>query len=152
MNAYVKTIQATLVLAFTLIVSIQTKAADPINTSFWGNKVIDGYDPVVYHLQKKATLGSKKYTFEWKGAQWLFSSAKNRALFQKEPLKYAPQYGGYCAWAAAQGKLADTDPKLFDFYEGKLYLNYNHKTRLDWRLDKKNMVEKGNKLFPSLIK
>ena len=139
-------------LVFAFVTMGHLHAADPINASFWGNKAIDGYDSVAYHLQKKAVVGSKKFSYEWKGAFWLFSNSKNRELFKKEPKKFAPEYGGYCAWAAAQGKLADTDPKLFDLYEGKLYLNYNRKTQSDWRKDKKNMVLKGNKLFPSLIK
>lgn len=149
---YLKSFWAMFSVAIILLTLPRADAADQINASFWGNKAIDGYDPVAYHLHKKPVVGSKKFTYKWKGAVWMFSNAKNLSLFRTEPKKYAPQYGGYCAWAAAQGKLADTDPKLFDIYEGKLYLNYNRKTQNDWRLDKKNMVLKGDKLFPSLIK
>ncbi len=147
MTNYPKIIRSLTIVLFLCATLLRINAADPINSSFWGNKAIDGYDPVAYHLQKRAVLGAKKISYPWKGAVWFFSSSENRDLFKKDPQKYAPQYGGYCAWAAAQGKLADTDPKLFDLHEGKLYLNYNRKTQSDWRLDKKNMIFKGDKLY-----
>ena len=127
-------------------------AAKPINQTFFGSKAIDGYDTVAYHTQGKAVKGSKSHSFEWKGANWLFSSAANRDLFKANPTKYAPQYGGYCAWAAAKNKVADADATLWDIYQGKLYLNYNAKTRNEWRLDKAGMVQLGNANWPTLIK
>jgi len=128
------------------------EAAKPINTTFFGSKAIDGYDTVAYHTQKKAVKGSKSHSHKWQGANWYFSSAQNLELFRKNPTKYAPQYGGYCAWAAAQNKLADTDPEKWDVYNGKLYLNYNDKTRTEWLLDRAGMVRRGDANFPKLVK
>lgn len=127
-------------------------AAKPINQTFFGSKAIDGYDTVAYHTLGKPVKGSKSYSHEWKGANWLFSTPSNRDLFKADPTKYAPQYGGYCAWAAANNKIADADATLWDIYDGKLYLNYNTKTHNEWRLDKAGMVRRGNANWPSLLK
>ena len=137
---------------FTLAGAGSAGAAKPINTTFFGSKAIDGYDTVAYHTRKQAVKGSKAHSYKWQGANWYFSSAENRELFRKNPTKYAPQYGGYCAWAAAKNKLADTDPEKWDIHEGKLYLNYNTKTRNEWRLDRAGMIKRGDANFPNLVK
>jgi YHS domain-containing protein len=150
-----KTVQylKTLALSAALILTVNTvSAAKPVNTSFFGNKAIDGYDTVAYHTQKQAVKGSKQFAYEWQGANWWFASAKNRDTFKADPTKYAPQYGGYCAWAAASNKIADTDPELWNLFNGKLYLNYNKKTQSEWQADKVSMVKRGDYNFPKLIK
>ncbi len=127
------------------------QAAKAISTTFFGNKAASGYDVVAYHTQEKAVPGKKSYTTNWNGATWLFSTAKNRQLFIDNPNKYAPQYGGYCAFAAAANKLVKADPKIFDLHEGKLYLNYNKKTKKDWNADRAGMIQRGNRNYPQLI-
>lgn len=145
-----------LALAAATVISLaaaeSASAAKPVNTTFFGGKAIEGYDAVAYHTQKKAVKGSKTHSYKWKGANWYFSSAAHLDLFKQDPNKYAPQYGGYCAWAAAKNKLADTDPEVWDIYNGKLYLNYNTKTRNEWRLDKAGMVKRGDANYPNLVK
>jgi YHS domain-containing protein len=74
------------------------------------NVAIKGTDPVAYFTESQAMEGSEEFTYEWNGATWHFTSADNRDLFSANPEKYAPQYGGHCAWAAAQGYVADIDP------------------------------------------
>ena len=147
-----KTLSVLTLLAATFTSVANLLATDPINQTFFGSKAIDGYDTVAYHTQRKAIKGSKTYSEPWNGANWLFSSAINRDLFRANPAKYAPQCGGYCAWAAANNKIADADAKPWDIYNGKLYLNYNTKTHNEWRLDKSGMVKRGDANWPSLIK
>ena len=153
-----KTLQTlkSLVLATTTFLALygagSVQAAKPINVTFFGSKAIDGYDTVAYHTQKQAVKGSKAHSYKWQGANWYFSSAGNLELFRKNPTKYAPQYGGYCAWAAARNKLADTDPEKWDIYHGKLYLNYNDKTRTEWLMDRAGMVRRGDANYPKLVK
>ncbi len=128
-----------------------TSAEKAISTTFFGTKAAGGYDTVAYHTEQKAVKGNKGFKTNWKGANWLFSSAKNLQAFKANPEKYAPQYGGYCAWAAAENKLVKADPTIFDLHEGKLYLNYNAKTRKDWKADRTGMIQRGNQNYPRLI-
>jgi len=132
----------TLILAALALLTAAAQAG-PVYTK--GGKAIDGYDTVAYFTAEKAVKGSSDYTHTWNGAKWHFSSAKNRDLFKADPTKYAPQFGGYCAWAIAENnKLVKIDPDRFDFYGGKLYLNYSSKTQKKWKKDRPGMIERGN--------
>jgi hypothetical protein len=93
---------------------------------------LKGYDAVAYFTDNLPTEGKPDYTVEWNGAKWQFASATNRDAFQKDPAKYAPQYGGYCSWAVSHGYTADTDPQTGKVVGGKLYLNYNKDVAAKW--------------------
>lgn len=85
----------------------------------------NGYDVVAY-FSNKAVKGNKKISTKYKGVSFLFSSQKNLQLFQKNPVKYIPQYGGYCAYAIGKtGKKVSINPKTFEIRNHKLYLFYN---------------------------
>ena len=129
-----------------------TLLAGPVNKTFIGSKAIEGYDPVAYFLQKKPVRGSKKFIYKWKGANWYFSKEKHLKLFKKNSKKYAPQYGGYCAYAVSKGYTASIDPKAWDIYKGKLYLNYDLDIQKNWRSKKDAYIKKANKNWPSLSK
>ena len=121
-----KTATTSLIIAIVAIFSVSVASAGPVYAK--SGKAIGGYDTVAYFTENKAVKGSASHTHRWNGADWQFSSAKNLALFKAQPEKYAPQYGGHRAWAIAEkGILVQIDPKCFDFYGGKLYLNYNSK-------------------------
>jgi len=96
---------------------------------------IKGYDTVSYFTKNTPTKGSAKYTAAYNGAIYQFSTADNRDLFQSEPSKYAPQYGGYCAMGVAMNKKFDTDPTAWHIREGKLYLNLNKDVQKQWATD-----------------
>lgn len=101
-------------------------ANEPINTGYFGDVAIKGYDPVAYFTQNKAMQGTPEYSYRWLGANWQFTSAENRDLFIAEPTKYAPQYGGYCADGVSFGTVTtNIDPKAWRIIEGKLYLSYD---------------------------
>lgn len=121
---------------------------DAVNTGRFNNTAIDGYDTVAYFTQSKAVEGDKKHQVEWRGANWFFSSEENKALFIVEPEKYAPQYGGWCAYAMADGSTARIDPEAFQIHEGKLYLNYNKKVQGFWLEDKIENIKKANDFYP----
>jgi YHS domain-containing protein len=127
-------------------------AADEINTSFFGNKAVDGYDTVAYFTEGKPVEGKKAYTHKWKDANWRFASQENLELFKADPEKYAPQYGGYCAWAVAQGSTADADPELWKIVDGKLYLNFNQDIQDKWEADIPGFIEKADKNWPGVLK
>jgi YHS domain-containing protein len=128
------------------------QAASAIYKTFFGSKAIGGYDAVAYHSSQQAVKGSKHHILRWKGANWFFSSAKNLAAFKAEPEKFAPQFGGYCAWAVAEkNQLVKIDPTVFDLVDGKLYLNYNQDTQRKWRADRSGMIHRGNVHYGKLI-
>ncbi|MBI4963803.1 MAG: YHS domain-containing protein [Desulfomonile tiedjei] len=123
---------------------------DPINKDVQG-RAIKGYDPVAYFIQGKPTSGTKEFEFKWDGAVWQFSSAENLNLFKADPEKYVPQYGGYCAWAVAEGYTADIDPNAWTVSQGKLYLNYNLDIRTKWQKDMAPNIERANKNWPGVL-
>jgi YHS domain-containing protein len=118
----------------------------------WG-KAIRGYDPVAYFTQHKPLEGSADFTHEWMGAEWRFANAANRDAFAKNPTKYAPQYGGYCAWAVSQGYTASTDPEAWRIVNDKLYLNYSKSVQQQW-IDGgiPKLIKQGDKNWPGLRK
>ena len=129
----------------------QVFAADPVNTTFFGNTAIKGYDPVAYFVENAPVKGDKQYTFEWQGANWQFASQANLDTFKSDPVAYAPQYGGYCAWAVANNKLAPIDPSQFAIYEGKLYLNYNASIAEKWLADKDDFITQADANWPDVL-
>ncbi|MGF6173121.1 YHS domain-containing protein [Ensifer sp. 4252] len=101
-------------------------AEDLVNTGYFGDVAIKGYDPVAYFTENKALEGSPQYSYRWLGANWQFASAENRELFIREPTRYAPQYGGYCADGVSFGTVTtNIDPKAWRIIEGKLFLSYD---------------------------
>lgn len=113
---------------------------------------LKGYDPIAYFTLSKPRMGSDAFQYEWGGARWQFVSAENQELFKANPEKYAPQYGGYCAWAAAKGYIADVDPAVWKIVEGKLYLNYNRAVQKKWLKDIPGYIEKADKNWPGILK
>ena len=94
-----------------------------------------GYDPVAYFADGKAVKGDSRYQSSYGGATYYFQSAANKDAFDKDPGKYAPQYGGYCAMAMALGKLEDVDPNYFVVHDGKLLLQKNEKAHMMFAQD-----------------
>ena len=126
-------------------------AIDPIYTARFSNNAIKGYDTVAYFTEGQAVEGDKQFSTEYKGANWLFSSQENLDLFVANPEKYAPQYGGYCAYAVSQNATASIQPEQFTIHEGKLYLNYNAKVNEKWLANKENFIEKADEFWPALL-
>lgn len=109
-----------------------------------GKIAVGGYDTVSYFRgQGKPVKGDAQFKVSWKGAEWRFASAANAAAFKANPAAYAPQYGGHCSWAIAQGYLAPGDPTAYDIVGGKLYLNYDQGIRAKWRKDISGFIAKG---------
>jgi YHS domain-containing protein len=113
---------------------------------------INGYDPIAYFNEGQAVKGKKEFTTEWNGAQWLFSSEKNLETFKSNPEKYAPQYGGYCAYRASDGDghKSPTQPDAFTIVNDKLYLNYNKNVKIEWSKNQKDRIQTADKNWPKL--
>lgn len=114
---------------------------------------IRGTDPVAYFTQGRAVPGTADHALEWNGATWHFASADNRAAFVADPAAYAPQYGGFCAWAVAEkGKLYSTQPDNWAIVGGKLYLNYNDDIQERWQADIPGFIAEGDARWPDILK
>lgn len=111
---------------------------------------IQGYDPVAYFTADAPVEGDAAITAEYEGATYQFSSVENRDLFVANPAKYAPAYGGYCAYAVAQGSLAPIDPTAFSVVDDKLYLNFSKGIQQRWTKDIPGFIAKGDENWPSL--
>ena len=122
-----------------------------IYKGFASNKAVSGYDPVAYFTEGKPVKGRKKHRLEFEGADWYFASQANMELFKADPAKYAPQYGGYCAYAVGIGQTAKGNPKNWDIVDGKLYLNYNGKFQKIWNNDQASFIERGDANWPSVV-
>jgi len=88
--------------------------------------------------------GSPRFSVRWRGATWQFASAVHRAAFRRRPAQYAPEYGGYCAFAASQGKIVDIDPRRWKTERGHLYLNANRLAHFLWLRDPAGHIRKGD--------
>lgn len=141
----------TLILALTAILfGVPLLAAsDPVYTRF--GVAIRGYDPVAYFTQGEPVKGSKDFSTEWNGAQWRFANAEHLEMFLAEPERYAPQYGGYCAWAVANNYTASTQPEAWTIFADKLYLNYSLSVRSQWEQDIPGNVAKGDANWPGVL-
>jgi YHS domain-containing protein len=111
---------------------------------------IRGYDPVAYFTEGKPVKGSENWVADWQGARWRFASQQHQELFVLNPEKYAPLYGGYCAYGASEDHLSPTDPQAWTIVGGKLYLNYNTKVRSLWVPDTVTRIPAADKYWNSL--
>ena len=144
----------TLLISLVLILFSATPAfADkaPIYTSWKDNLAVSGYDTVSF-FSGKPVQGKEEFTYTYEGAQWQFSTRGNLELFKTNPTAFMPQYGGYCAWAVAKGKLAKGSPEHWSVEDGKLYINFNARIKRRWEKDISGFVEMGNNEWPDILK
>jgi len=129
------------------IVSVSAQKSEVFVKS---DAAIRGYDPVAYFIMGKPVKGSKQFSVSYKGADWNFSSKQNAELFKANPGRYAPQYGGYCAYGLADGHKAPTDPDAWTIVNGKLYLNYDKDVQGLWTKKQKEYIITADKNWPSV--
>lgn len=134
-----------------LFYSATSLGIDPIYTSGSSNVAIKGYDTVAYFTEKKPVKGNKTMSAEYNGATWYFSSTHNLDAFISNPEKYVPQYGGYCAYAVSRKTTASINPKAFNVYDGKLYLNYSKGVQKRWLKDLASGIQKADTHWPALL-
>jgi YHS domain-containing protein len=132
------------------LAACQTTAGKKIFATPGGSVAIAGYDSVAYFRAKTPVKGQAKFHHSWRGVRWHFSSAENRDAFRTSPEEFAPQYGGYCAWAVSQGYTAETDPHAWKVVNGKLYLNYSPSVQTTWEEDIPGNVQKADAHWPGI--
>jgi YHS domain-containing protein len=135
-------------LIFLVLALARPAAAD---TVFAENGVaVRGVDVVAYFAAGDAVPGNPAFRHDWNGATWHFASAENRDAFAADPARYAPQYGGFCAWAVANNYTAPVDPEAWRIVDGKLYLNYSRAIRLRWDMMRQSNIAKADANWPEL--
>ncbi len=139
-----------LLLLGTIILLFNTQAwsVDPVFNQ--SGIAIRGYDPVAYFTDDKPVKGDPNNVHQWMGTSWQFANKANLDSFVDNPEKYAPQYGGYCAYAASSGYIASTDPNAWTIHNDKLYLNYSKSVRKTWLKNKNGHIKSADKNWPGL--
>ena len=112
---------------------------------------VKGTDVVAYFTEGKQVDGNSEFATEYMGATWHFASAGNRNTFEMNPEAYAPQYGGYCAYAVSQGYTASISPNAWTIHDGKLYLNFNKAVRALWSRDIPGRIASGDANWPAVL-
>ena len=130
--------------------AIAAKNTNPINQTSIGIAV-KGYDMVTYFINGEPSKGNKEITHEWRGSTWRFANAENHALFVADPEKYAPQYGGYCAYGVSQGATVSFDPNAWTIVDDKLYLNLSKKIQKKWEKDIPGYIESADNKWPGIL-
>ena len=131
--------------------SVAYAKTDAVYTGVLNNTALSGYDAVGYFTQGRPVLGKTAFKVNYKGAEFRFASAANLAKFKANPAAYAPQYGGYCAWAVSQGYTASGDPQVWKIVGGKLYVNYNREIGNKWEKNIPGFITSANKNWPKIL-
>ncbi len=152
-RAALKAILTATVAAPTLALLPDTARASSaeVYTGFLSDLAVGGYDPVAYFSEGRPVEGSEAFELEHRGATWRFASATNRDAFRADPDRYAPQYGGYCAWAVSQGYRAKGDPAHWKVVDGRLYLNYNGDVQRRWEQDIPGNIRAADINWPGVL-
>lgn len=143
-------IAATLTFSPLMLVPSAASAEPAVYTGRFSSTALQGNDAVAYFKTGTPTKGSDEFTAEYNGATFKFASAANRDAFVADPAAYAPQYGGYCAWAIADGKYAKGDARHWKIVDGKLYLNFNEGVQQKWNKDIPGFIAKGDAKWTEL--
>ena len=142
----------TILAALLVLFAVPAQAAkDQVYTALLSDLAVSGYDAVAYFTEGKPVEGSDDFTVDYNGAVWRFASAENREAFAANPALYAPQYGGYCAWAVSQGYTASTDPEAWRVVDGKLYLNYSKSVQQTWEQNIPANIAAGDANWPKVL-
>ncbi len=137
--------------ALTLTAPAATADQPPVYTGLLSNVAVGGYDPVAYFTQGRPVRGAAAHRINHQGFEYRFATAENLAAFRANPTRYLPQYGGYCAWAVAQGYTASGNPQNWRIVDGKLYLNYNDEIQQRWERDIPGFISSGNANWPRVL-
>lgn len=129
--------------------AVPAKSAPPVSAD--RNIAILGHDPVAFFVDGKPKEGREEHTIVYEGAVWRFASAENLSKFRAHPARYAPQFGGYCAWAVSQHYLAPGDPRFWKIVDGKLYLNANARAKELWEEDQAEAIRRGHRNWPAVL-
>lgn len=130
--------------------TLRGQAPDPSYNQSRG-VALKGYDVVAYFTEQRAVPGQPAHSHTWSGVRWQFKDAANREAFAKDPARYAPEFGGYCAYGVSRGYAVDIDPEAFAVVDGRLYLNYSKRVQRTWNQDRPGYIEKARGQWPKVL-
>lgn len=130
---------------------VRAEMPRPVNTLGSSDGLaIRGYDPVAYFRKGGPQLGTPEFSVVLRGATWRFASAEHKALFEADPARYLPAYGGFCAYGTSRGYLVKIEPEAWSIVDGRLYLNYDLDVRKTWLGDHARFIAKADRNWPGL--
>ena len=148
MRSTVSARRLVLLLVLGLAALVGTQVAARVNSE--NGLAIRGYDPVAYFTEGRPVRGQTAFTHRWDGTNWRFFSAANRDRFAADPARYAPAYGGFCAFAVSEGYTAPIDPNAWRIVDGRLFLNYDRTIQRRWEQDIPGRISRGDANWPGL--
>lgn len=140
-----------LLLALMLLPMIPAMAAGPVFTGDTDEVALEGHDVVAYFTEGRPMQGSPEHSHRWQGAVWQFASEQHLDLFRENPERYAPAYGGHCAWGVANGRKLASSPEHWVIHDGRLYLNLNEEVQGSWKEALESNIREANNLWPDQV-
>jgi YHS domain-containing protein len=143
------------VLTMTLVLSSAKSHAQEGGGIFFNNLdangvILDGYDPVAFYTDNKPVKGDPAFQYKYEGAIYYFASAEHREVFKANPVKYKPQFGGWCAYAVSLGRIAPIDVNTFSIVDDRLFIQHNQRAVNGWSKDVPGNITKADKYWPSV--
>jgi len=151
MSKFFQRIVLGLILAGAVVHGLARADSPMVNTDDQG-RAIKGYDAVSYFTEGAPREGNPEITLDWNGATWLFATEQNREAFKADPDRYAPQFGGYCAYAVAKGNPAQADPRIWAIVDDRLYLNLAPGVQEKWEADRTALIAGARNNWPDVLK
>ena len=140
-----------LLTALLAVVFVSTTSAKTLLNVDKSGVGIKGYDPVAYFTDNQPIKGSAQFQSDSNGVTYHFASARNKAVFDANPGKYEPQFGGFCAWAVSQGYTAPIDPNAFQVVNGRVLLQYSLSVRKQFSQDTEGNLRKADANWPAIV-
>jgi YHS domain-containing protein len=131
------------------LVAASAHAADPVYLK--DGVALSGYDAVSYFTEARPVKGSAQFEHQWNGVRWRFASSAHLKAFAESPEKYAPQYGGYCAYGVSRNHTVPGDPEAWKIVNGRLFLNYDKSVRVLWEKELPDVIRQGDSHWPSVL-
>jgi YHS domain-containing protein len=138
--------------AFLALAALSTMASAKELLNVDGNRVaIQGYDPVAFFTDSRPVKGNPQFQSEYHGAKYYFASSEHKAAFDKEPAKYEPQFGGYCAYGVSQGHKAPVEIEAWQIVNGRLLMQYDLDIKSKFNQDQQGTLKKADENWPGLV-
>jgi len=143
-----KTAVATLMI---LVVLSTGALAKELNNLDRNGVALQGYDPVAFFTDSRPVMGNQQFQSQYRGATYYFASAEHRATFEKEPAKYEPQFGGFCAYGASRGKTVPIKIEAWQIVNGRLLMQYDLDVKGKFNSDPQGNLSRADKNWPGLV-
>jgi len=141
-----------LLLLSTVLVALSAVVSAKELRNLDGNGVaIQGYDPVAFFLDGRPIKGDPQFQSQYRGAKYYFSNGAHKAVFDKEPAKYEPQFGGYCAYGASRGNKAPVKIEAWQIVDGRLLMQYDLDIKSKFNQDQQQNLRKADQNWPGLV-